>query len=255
MDRPRPPFTAFATEFRSFPSSLPEQPVELEVTDMPGSNVNSTLVATDGKKDDEECRWGVGVVDLHRGLGHYMGGAYLGLDPDLLMRNGELDQATVETLALHGSLTWARKREIVRYEAFRMNGFRPLGREVIFVTDRMSTLQTMRKTTGGVGRGTYVQGFRRAFDAVADALKLLMLVRTVRFVHKSHWPSQVNYAPTEWIPDVLAARGMEHGNARLRLPQSEYILDVIHWTNDRWSEDRKLLLSWGEDGAAYRRYL
>ena len=90
-----------------------------------------------------------------------------------------------------------------------------------------------------------MQGFKRAFDAAADALaKLLMLVRTVRLVHKSHWPSQRDYAPTEWMTDVLAARGMEHGNVReLRLPQSIYILDMLRWTDDRWSEDGKILLS------------
>ena len=179
MERPRPPFTTWvrATEFRPFPEFLPERPELLQVTDPVGPHFNTVLVATDGKKDDDECRWGVGVVDLYRGLGHYMGGAYLGLDPDLLMRNGELDQATVETLALHGSLTWARKREIVRYEAFRMNGFRPLGREVIFVTDRMATLRTMWKQTTDGGGGRYVQGFERAFSAVAVNLaKLLMSI-------------------------------------------------------------------------------
>ena len=213
------------------------------------------------------------MVDLYRGLCRFMGGTYFDLDLDLLKENGELDQATVETLALHVSLSWARKREIGLYDAFLTTEFKPLKREVILVTDRMSTLQTMRKTTDGVGRDTYVQGFRRAFDAAADALaKLLMLVHTVRFVHKSHWPSQRHYTDKQWPPDVLAARGMDHQNIRqLRLPRSIDVFDKLRWTDDRWSEDGKLLLSidvtivdvsevarrweFGAYDEAYQRYL
>ena len=105
MERPRPPFTTWvlATDFRPFPQLVPQGPELLP--EPAGAHFNTVLIATDGKRDDETCLWGVGVVDLYRGLCRFMGGTYFDLDPDLLMRNFELDQATVETLALHVSLS------------------------------------------------------------------------------------------------------------------------------------------------------
>ena len=86
MDRPRPPFTTWvrATEFRPFPEFLPERPELLQVTDTVGPRFNTVLVATDGKKDDATGFWGVGVTDLNRGVGRFMGGSYRGLDRNLL---------------------------------------------------------------------------------------------------------------------------------------------------------------------------
>ena len=63
----RPPFTELvpASEFQHIPGIYPELPINTPFDNTPGPHENTTMVATDGKKDDPTGRWGVGMTDLN----------------------------------------------------------------------------------------------------------------------------------------------------------------------------------------------
>ena len=55
----RPPFTERvpATEFNHNIPGFHPGIITTQFDDTPGPHENTTMVATDGKKDDEKCRW------------------------------------------------------------------------------------------------------------------------------------------------------------------------------------------------------
>merc|ERR1711920_614481 len=72
-------------------------------------------------------------------------------------------------------------------------------------------------------------------------VKMLLLVSKMRFVHRQLYEVADKTTAKNWSPDRLAAMGVEHGNAKIRIAQQVQTVHLLEWSNHKW--DGPLLLS------------
>ena len=157
-------------------------------------------VAVDGKMSTDMQTWGVGMVDVGLGMGHFSGGPFTKCTTDILNK-GVMDQATVEALALLMGIDWIRKRQKPTLNFFLTHGFRPIEMPMHFVTDRTAALVTMKDLGQVVPTllNCEATGFRIVLSHVAVSLvKMLLITGVVSFRHKSADPSQASQSASAW---------------------------------------------------------
>ena len=208
-------------------------PIPMEEKENPNVLPLNCTVAVDGKISIKRGTWGVGMIDLNLGVGHFSGGKFSVMASEIL-KEGVMDQGIAEALAVQMALDWVRKRQVPDIRVFASHGYRPLEREPIFVTDKTTTLTSLQKVGDDVDTGCTAEFLFMLNILSMSIVKMLSMVNKLKFIHKRAYEGHYETPAREWAPDRLAAMGVEHGNIKVKHVVQLPTEHLLKWTNHDW---------------------